>query len=223
MQYQYNPMKKITIIIIDDHTLIRQTWSFVLNNDLRFLVVAESGSAEEGIELCKKYRPDIVMLDISLPGMNGIEAALMIRKFAPATKIIGVSLHSQPSYAKKMMNNGASGYVTKNSSRGEMTTALLEVYSGKNFICSEIKNIMTEEMMNTENPQQKIHSLSVREVEITKMISQGLSSKEIASLLFLSIKTVEVHRYNILKKLGLRNAAALVNYINHNNLIRVNY
>ena len=96
-------MNPIRLIIIDDHTLVRETWSFILNNDPRFTVMAESPSAEEGIELCKQHRPDIVMLDINLPGMNGMEAVPLIRKFAPGTKIIGVSLHTQVAYVKKMM------------------------------------------------------------------------------------------------------------------------
>jgi DNA-binding NarL/FixJ family response regulator len=127
-------MNQITIIIIDDHTLLRETWSFILNKDPRFTVVALSGNAEDGIELCKQYRPDIVILDINLPGINGMEAVPLIRKFAPGTKIVGVSLHTQPSYVKRMMQNGASGYITKNSSRDEMTEALIRISEGNKYI-----------------------------------------------------------------------------------------
>src|SRR5688572_15088036 len=122
-------MEKITILIADDHTLVRETWSFILNTDPRFTVVAESGSGEEAIELAKKLRPNVVIMDINLPGMNGIEATQQIRKYSPGTKILGVSLHTQPTYARKMMQNGAMGYVRKNSSREEMFKAILEIRS----------------------------------------------------------------------------------------------
>lgn len=209
-------MKKITIIIIDDHTLIRETWSFILNNHPRFTVIAESGSAEEGIELCKELRPDIVMMDINLPGINGMDAVPMIRKFAPATKIIGVSMHSQPAYAKRMIQNGASGYITKNSCQQEMLDALLEVHAGKKYICGEIKNTLANELIQEDDTEKGINKLSLREIEIIKLVREGLSSKEIALATFISVKTVEVHRYNILRKLNLKNAAALVHYFNKN-------
>jgi two-component system invasion response regulator UvrY len=204
-------MQKIRIVIIDDHTLLRQTWAFILNSDNHFTVVGESGSAETGVELCRELRPDIVLLDINLPGMNGIEAAPLIRKYSPCTKIIGVSLHTQPVYARKLIQLGGAGYITKNSHRKEMTFALHQVHSGKRYICEEIKNIISQNnLLNKEG--QSVNSLSMREMQIVEMVKQGFSSKEIAAEMSISVKTVEVHRYNILKKLNLKNAAQLVAY-----------
>lgn len=211
-------MEKITILIADDHTLVRETWSFILNNDPRFNVVAECGSGEEAVELAKSLRPNIVIMDINLPGINGIEATHQIRKFSPASKILGVSLHTQPTYARKMMQKGASGYVTKNSSREEMFKAIMEIHNGKKYICEEIKNILSEQVISGEEPQTGLNSLSQREIEIITLIKNGHSSKEIAESLNISVKTVEVHRYNILKKLNLKNAASLVNFINNSQL-----
>lgn len=211
-------MDKITILIADDHTLVRETWSFILNTDPRFNVIAESGSGEEAIELAKKLRPNIVIMDINLPGMNGIEATQQIRKFSPGSRILGVSLHTQPTYARKMMQKGAMGYVTKNSSREEMFKAILEIQAGKKYICDEIKNILSEQVISGDDPQTGLNSLSQREIEIISYIKKGNSSKEIADALNISVKTVEVHRYNILKKLNLKNAAALVNFINNSQL-----
>ena len=210
-------MEKITILIADDHMLVRETWSFILNTDERFNVVGETGSGEEAVELSKQLRPDIVIMDINLPGMNGIEATQLIRKFSPASKVLGVSLHTQPTYARKMIQKGALGYVTKNSSREEMFKAIIEVSEGRRYICEEIKNILSEQVMGGDD-QQGVNSLSQRELEIIRYIKQGFSSKEIAETLDISVKTVEVHRYNVLKKLGLKNAAALVNYINNSSL-----
>ena len=211
-------MDKISILIADDHTLVRETWSFILNTDPRFSVVAESGSGEEAVELAKKLRPNIVIMDINLPGMNGIEATQQIRKYSPGSRILGVSLHTQPTYARKMMQKGAMGYVTKNSSREEMFKAILEIQAGKKYICDEIKNILSEQVISGDDPQTGLNSLSQREIEIISYIKKGFSSKEIADALNISVKTVEVHRYNILKKLNLKNAAALVNFINNSQL-----
>jgi DNA-binding NarL/FixJ family response regulator len=211
-------MEKITILIADDHTLVRETWSFILNTDERFQVIAESGSGEEAVELAKQLRPNIVIMDINLPGMNGIEATQQIRKYSPASRILGVSLHTQPTYARKMIQKGAMGYVTKNSSREEMFKAIMEVQAGRRYICDEIKNILSEQVINGEDQQGGLNALSQREIEIIHFIKKGFSSKEIAESLDISVKTVEVHRYNILKKLNLKNSAALVNYINNSQL-----
>jgi two-component system invasion response regulator UvrY len=211
-------MEKITILIADDHTLVRETWSFILNTVEEFVVVGECGSGEEAVEKAKQLRPDVVIMDINLPGINGIEATQLIRKFSPASKILGVSLHTQPTYARKMIQKGASGYVTKNSSREEMFKAIVEVQQGRRYICDEIKNILSEQVINGEDHQGGINTLSQREIEVIKFIRKGFSSKEIAESLDISVKTVEVHRYNVLKKLNLKNAAALVNYINNSQL-----
>ena len=211
-------MEKISILISDDHTLVRETWSFILNTDDRFNVVAECGSGEEAVELAKQLRPNVVIMDINLPGINGIEATQLIRKFSPGSKILGVSLHTQPTYARKMIQKGAMGYVTKNSSREEMFKAIMEIQAGKKYICEEIKNILSEQVISGEDQNSGLNSLSQREIEIIAFIKRGNSSKEIADNLNISVKTVEVHRYNILKKLNLKNAAALVNFINNSQL-----
>ena len=209
---------KITILIVDDHKLIRDTWSFILNSDPRFQVVAETNSGEEAIELAKTARPAIVLMDVNMAPMNGFDATRQIRKFSPASKVIGVSMHSQPAYAKKMLQVGAVGYVTKNSSKEEMINAIIEVSKGNKFICDEVKTILSEQVLG-DDVKPNINLLSQREVEIIDLIKQGLSSKEIASKLDITLKTVEVHRHNILKKLSLKNTAALVNFINNAGIV----
>src|SRR5689334_4240574 len=124
-------MDKTTILIVEDHTLVRETWSFIINSHPKFEVIAECGSGEEAIELARKLNPDIVIMDVLLPGISGLEATEQIHKIAPQIKIVGVSLHLQPIVVRKMMQNGAIGYVTKNSSRQEMFKALAEIGKGK--------------------------------------------------------------------------------------------
>jgi DNA-binding NarL/FixJ family response regulator len=144
-------MKKISLLIIDDHTLIREAWSALLQMDGRFAVIGLAGSAEEGIRLAGKLQPEIVIMDINLPGMSGIEAIPYIKEVSNSTKVLGVSMHTQLTYAQKMLNKGASGYVTKNSPGKEMITALLAVHSGEKYICREIKILLSDEMISTED------------------------------------------------------------------------
>ncbi|HMH24105.1 MAG TPA: response regulator transcription factor [Puia sp.] len=207
-------MKKVSIMIVDDHTLIRETWSFLLGKNENFEVVAESGTGERAIELARDKRPDIVLLDINMAPMSGFDVLKMIRKYSPGSKIIGVSMHSQPAYAKKMLRLGAKGYVTKNSPRSEMMEAINEVSKNNIYVCQEVKNILSEQMLNGDQGNPDINNLSDREMQIVRSLKEGLSSKEIAVELSISLKTVEVHRHNILKKLKLKNTVSLINFIN---------
>src|ERR1700733_10078547 len=208
-------MSKINILIADDHKLIRETWTYILNSDPRFHVIAECGDADEAVELTKTKRPHVVLMDISMPPYSGLEATQRIRKISPTSKVIGISMHSQPAYAKKMLQMGAKGYVTKNSSKEEMINAILDVNNGNKYICEEIKNIISDQLLNDRDDEPNINNLTERELQIINYIKEGLSSKEISIDLNISLKTVEVHRHNILKKLKLKNSAALVNFINN--------
>jgi DNA-binding NarL/FixJ family response regulator len=208
-------MEKISILIADDHKLIRETWSFILNNDPRFIVVAECGDSEQAVEMAKSKKPQIVLMDINMLPISGFEATEKIRKVSPASRIIGISMHSQPAYAKKMLQIGARGYVTKNSSKEEMITAIMEVHNGNKYICDEIKNNISELVLEENKNVPNVNALTEREIQIINLIKEGQSSKEIAGSLNISLKTVEVHRHNILKKLKLKNSASLVNFINN--------
>jgi two-component system invasion response regulator UvrY len=212
-------MSKITIMIVDDHTLIRETWSYLLGRNEDLEVIAELGDGQRAIEIARDKRPNIVLLDINMSPLNGFDILKMIRKLSPGSKVIAVSMHSQPAYAKKMLRLGARGYVTKNSPRKEMLDAIHQVCAGNVYICQEVKNILSEQMMNEEEGGgDGLNQLSEREIEVINLIRNGLSSKEIADKLAISIKTVEVHRHNILKKLKVKNTASLINYINSSGL-----
>jgi DNA-binding NarL/FixJ family response regulator len=207
-------MEKINVLIADDHKLIRETWSYILNSDSRFQVIAECGDSEQAVEVTKQKRPHIVLMDINILPISGFEATERIKKVSPNTKVIGVSMHSQPAYAKKMLQIGAKGYVTKNSSKEEMIKAILEVNDGAKYICDEIKNNISELVLEENKDMPNVNALTEREIQIINLIKEGQSSKEIATTLNISLKTVEVHRHNVLKKLKLKNSASLVNFIN---------
>lgn len=203
----------ISILIADDHKLIRETWTYILNKDARFKVIGSCANSEEAVKMSEQKRPDVVLMDINMAPFSGIEATRQIREVSPGSKVIGVTMHSQPAYAKKMLQLGASGYVTKNSSREEMVNAIVEVSKGNKFICDEIKDSLAD---STTDPEavKAINSLTEREMGVIKLIRQGFSSKDISAKLEISIKTVEVHRHNILKKLKLKNAASLIYFMN---------
>ncbi|MEY3688359.1 MAG: hypothetical protein RLZ76_1505 [Bacteroidota bacterium] len=205
--------KKVRIIIADDHLLIAETWATLINLDPEFEVIKVYDNTKTMIDEITEIRPDVAILDININPFSGIEATTMIKKLAPGTKIIGVSMHNQPSFAKKMIRNGAMGYVTKNSSKLEMYDAIRSVMKGEKFICAEIQRNITNQLL-VEEEDNKLSKLTEREIEIIKLIKNGSTNKEIAETLFLSPRTVETHRARILKKLGLKNSLSLVKYIN---------
>ncbi len=205
-------------MLVDDHRLIRETWSMVLNSEQAFQVLANAGSGEEAIEMATQHRPNIVLMDINMGELNGFDATKAIRKFSPDSKIIGVSMHAIPAYAKRLMQAGAVGYVTKNSPMQELIKAIKEVQNGNTYICNEMRESVFEQSMNPGSNGPDIKLLSKRELQVATLIKNGLSSKEIGTRLDICCKTVEVHRYNMLKKLQLKNAASLVNFINESGL-----
>ena len=211
-------MDKITILLVDDHKLIRDSWSFILNSDPRFTVIGETSTGDEAVEIARNKRPKIVLMDVNMTPVNGFDATKQIRKYSPGSRVIGISMHTMPAYARRMLQMGAMGYVTKNSSKDEMITAIMEVNNGKKYVCEEVKNILAQQELEEEGGYPDMNVLSRREIDIVQLIKEGLSSKEIAQRLDISLKTVEVHRYNILKKLSLKNTAALVNFINSHGL-----
>ncbi len=137
----YDPIR---VVIVDDHQMVRETWKMLLQRDNRLQVIGECASGEEAIETAQSLHPNIMLMDINMYPMNGLEATREICKLCPDIKIIGVSINNQPSYAKNMLMAGAKGYVTKNSSREEMILAIIEVHNGNTFICKEIEEKMNK-------------------------------------------------------------------------------
>jgi len=208
-------MSIVTILLLDNQKLVREAWAFMLNAVEGFSVVAQTGDAADAIRLAVKHKPRVIITDTGFGG-NGFAIAEKMAKFSPSAAIIGLSSHSLPVYAKRIMKAGAMAFVTKNSSGEELIEAVEAVQSGQQFICREVKQLTEKaerEKANGKNPAVKL--VSGRELDVMQLIRDGLSSKEIAGKLSITEKTVQVHRYNILKKLKLKNAAALVNYMNH--------
>lgn len=209
-------MKKTTIVVVDDHKLIREMWTRMFAEKTDVEIAGEAGQLEEAVEMIRTVRPDVVLLDINLFDKSGLDAVPQIRKYSPGTRIIAVSMHNQPAYAKKMLQLGASGYVTKNSSHSEIFKAVEEVMQGRKYVCTEIKNILSDQILETNSEEGGIKDLSLREIEVIRLINKGYASKEIAAELNISVRTIEVHRHNILKKLKLKNTASLLSFISNN-------
>jgi len=133
-------MKKITILIAEDHQLVREAWEFFFNSDNRFQLIAQCTTGKEAIEKSLQLQPDVVIMDINLPDISGIEATEQILKFLPGSKILGASMHTRPEYVQKIMEKGACGYITKNVSGEEIFKAVLEIHAGRKYICTEISN-----------------------------------------------------------------------------------
>ena len=147
-------MKTITIILVDDHSLVRETWRFILNSNPHFEVIGECGDGEDAVQKTSELKPDVIIMDINLPGISGIEATEQILQNGSTAKILGVSLHSNPEYAVRIMQKGAMGYVTKNSSREEMFEAIATIRQGKEFVCREIQAVKAEMVRKTALPGQ---------------------------------------------------------------------
>jgi DNA-binding NarL/FixJ family response regulator len=211
-------MEKITLLITEDHKLVRESMVMLFDADPRFQVLGHCGSGEEAVELAKRWHPAVVTMDMNLPGINGFEATAQIVKHSPLSRVLAISMHTQPAYVRKFFQMGAIGYITKNSSKEEMVKAIIETYKNRKYICDDVKNIIAEQEFSGEEKKTGLKSLSKRELDIIGFVKKGLSSRQIAETIQLKVKTVEVHRYNILRKLNLPNVAALVNFVNHSQL-----
>lgn len=206
-------MERIRILIAEDHKLIRETWSSILSSNPLFEIVASTGDAGEAVSLSVDLTPDIVLMDISMVPFDGFEATQRIKNLSPRTRVIGLSMHSKASYVRKMIECGAKGYLTKNASKDEMYQAIVDVHGGHPFYCQDIKGIANSPA-SEEEAEPDLTKLTARERQISQWVRDGYSSREIAEALQLSLKTVEVHRHNILKKLRIKNATSLVNLVN---------
>ena len=131
--------KQIRIIIVDDHQMVRETWRLLLEQDERFSIIAECSDGAEAIEAVNTHKPDIILMDINMYPVNGFDATKKIIKEIPSARVIAMSLNNQPVYVRNMLQAGAKGYITKNSSKEEMTTAILEVHEGRQYICEEVR------------------------------------------------------------------------------------
>lgn len=209
----------IKILLVDDHELVRTGISRILNDVKDFNVVASVGSGEEAVELCRKSPPDIIMMDVSMPGIGGLEATRKILRFCDSTRIICLSMHKENPIPTKIMQAGAHGFLTKDADPSEMVNAIYKVSSGQRYISADVAQELAigSTSQNHDNP---FKNLSDRELEITMMLTRGTRVPEIASNLNITAKTVNTYRYRMFDKLNVSSDVELTHLALRHKLIQ---
>ncbi len=219
-------VKKKSVLIIDDHPLFREGLKAIIGRDAHFDVVGEAGTGREGLRMAKKLEPDLVLVDISLPDQSGIQLTREIRTLLAETRVLIVSMHSKIDYIAEAFQAGATGYVVKESASERLIKGLEYVSRGDYFLDSSVSQQVVKRLMDSPAKDEKITdaaygNLSPREQEVMRLLAEGLSRKEIGEKLFISPKTVENHRTNIMNKLGLHSTIELIRYAARLGLIDV--
>ncbi len=209
----------IKVLIVDDHQLFREGLANLIGGSDEIEIIAEAENAGQAIEMTSKLNPDVIIMDIGLPKINGIEATKILKKKYPNIKIIALSMHSDKHYIKGMLEAGASGYLLKNSTHNQVMDAVKSVYNGKKYLSSTITEVLIDNYLGKDEPSGEESKLTQRESEILKMIAEGISTREIAKKLFVSVKTIGTHKQNILEKLNLKSTTDLVKYAIKNEII----
>lgn len=203
----------IKIILADDHPIIRDGMKVVLESQTDFNIIEVANDGEEAFNLVKEKMPDILLTDITMPKMNGLELALKLKEMGSATKVIILSMHDTEAYIKQAIENGAKGYVMKDADKLEIIAAIRKVHNGENYFSKSASHVLINQLYNPKKKEEKIedpNDISKREKEVLNLIAKGMSNKEIADKLFLSVRTVDAHRYNIMQKLEVKNTAELI-------------
>jgi two-component system, NarL family, response regulator NreC len=218
-------MSQITVVLADDHTLFRQGVAGLLSRDSHIRIVGEVSTASDAIELCKQVEPDVVLMDISMPGCSSFEATRQIKKTRPATIVLILSMYSDKDYLHQALESGASGYVLKDVPVCDLIDAVREVARGGSHLSPRMLAQVVDEFRGSlqGNPQvsRTVNALTAREREVLKLLAEGMAVKQIAAAFNLSIKTVEAHKLNLMRKLDLHNKAQLVHYAVQKNIIQL--
>lgn len=205
------------IMIVDDHPLFREGLKTIISRDEKYVVTAEAGNGKEGMKLGRKHRPDIMLVDISMPGKNGIQMIRELKENLPHTRFIIISMHSEADYIVEAFRSGATGYMIKESAADNLIKGLDTVAKGELFLDNALSQEVVFKLMQAKTESggadlEPYSTLTAREQEVMRMLAEGLNTKEVAGKLFISPKTVENHRTNLMKKLGLQNTVELVRY-----------
>ncbi len=206
-------MRRIRLFLVDDHVIFRQSLTQLLETDDRCEIVGEAGDGREALKEIQKVRPDIVLLDISMPGLNGLEAISLILKQLPDTKTIVLSMHDESRYICNALKRGAAGYLTKGSDAEELFSAITCVQGGEVYLGKQINQQVIQDYVGLLQDRQvnsPIETLTGREREVLQLVAEGHTGKEIAEALNISYKTVEHHRHNLMVKLSCDNLPQLV-------------
>ena len=210
-------MKRIRILLADDHAVVRQGFKMILGAQSVMEIVAEAGNGREAVESAEKLRPDIVVMDVAMPELNGIEATRRITDASPHTRVLALSMHKDSVYVREILRAGARGYLLKDSPAPDLLAAVRAVASGEGYLSPAVSNaVLDDYRRHVTNP---IDLLTSREREVLQMLAEGKTNKEIAGVLNLSVYTVDAHRGRIMEKLNLHSINELVRFAVRNGLI----
>lgn len=204
----------IKVLIVDDHKIMREGLSRLLKNTSNINVVGEAANGREALNMAKAYNPNVVLMDVIMPDLNGIDATKILLTQSPDTRVIALSSHGGKEFVTGMLGAGASGYILKDCAFDELVNAIQAVYAKHTYLSREIADVVVNEYISKSNfdLRDKPEDLTSREKEVLQLISEGNATKEIAKNLFVSIKTVESHRQRIMQKLNLFSIPELTKY-----------
>ena len=209
-------MKPITVLLADDHMIVREGIRILLGAETDLAVVGEAKNGREAVTMAGKLHPNVIVMDIAMPQLNGLEATRQIHEAAPATKVLILSAHSDDGYVEQALASGASGFLVKASSASMVAQAIREVHKGKQFYCPSVSNRLARRKLQAAArdgaPGKKAAALTSREAEVLQLIAEGSTNKAIASELGISIKTVEKHREHLMDKLDIHDTAGLTRH-----------
>jgi len=208
-------MSTVRVLLADDHGIVRRGLHYLLERSPEFQVVGEASDGREAVKMSEELSPDVVVMDIAMPNLNGIEATAQILKKNPAVGVIILSMHSDEAYLVRALSAGAKGYLLKDSAEADLIRAVQAVSEGRPFFSPAIAETLLEDYMRRlkqHNLADSYDLLTDREKEVLQLLAEGKSNKEVATLLDLSLYTVETHRSNLMQKLGLHNTAEIVLY-----------
>ncbi len=214
-------MAKITVLLVDDHQVMRKGLRLLLEGNGEIEVLAEASTGEEAIELAKQWAPDIVMMDLGLPGMDGIEAIKKIKETSPDQKILALTMHEEALYMEKVLAAGGNGFVLKRAADVELLSAIQAVYRGELYVDIGLQRYLVTKALHREDEKKGsvVTELTTRESEVLKLVALGYSNQEIAGKLVISVKTVENHKTRIKEKLGVTSRSKLVRYAMEHGLV----
>jgi two-component system, NarL family, response regulator NreC len=216
-------MARVRILLADDHTVVRQGLRKLLEERADWAVIAEAGDGREAVRLAEEHRPDVAIVDVAMPLLNGVEAIRQISKRVPGVRVLVLSMHADEAYVTQILQAGASGYLLKDSADVDLWTAVEEVSRGRSFFSPAISAIMMDDHVRRLADKgiiDRYEALSEREREIFQLVAEAKSNKEIAALLKVSTSTVETHRGHIMEKLDLHSAAEVTLYAVRRGVIR---